>query len=71
MNIRRVAKEVIVILNNARYHYAYKATDVVEKSSRLQLVYLSACSPELTLIERLRHFFKQNVLYNPHYKKYG
>ncbi|NOY71941.1 MAG: hypothetical protein GXP14_06130 [Gammaproteobacteria bacterium] len=41
---------------------------MVEKSSRLRLVYLPVYSPELTLIERLWYFFKKNVLYNQYYE---
>jgi len=62
------AKEVIVILDNARYHYSEEVKDVIEKSPRLRLVYLPAYSPELNLIERLWHFFKKNVLYNQYYE---
>jgi len=55
-------------LDNARYHYSQEVKDVIEKSSRLRLVYLPAYSPELNLIERLWHFFKKNVLYNQYYE---
>lgn len=62
------AKEVVVILDNARYHYSQEVKDVVEGSPRLRLVYLPAYSPELNLIERLWHFFKKCVLYNQYYE---
>lgn len=62
------AKEIVVILDNARYHYSKEVKEVVEKSPRLKLVYLPAYSPELNLIERVWHFFKKKVLYNKYYE---
>ena len=62
------AKEIIIILDNARYHYSKEVTELVEKSPRLKLVYLPTYSPELNLIERVWRFFKKNVLYNKYYK---
>ena len=62
------SKEIIVILDNAKYHYSQEVNDVVEKSSRLKLVYLPSYSPELNLIERVWRFFKKKVLYNKYYK---
>ncbi len=62
------AKKVIVILDNARYHYSKEVMNVVEESLRLKLVFLPAYSPELNLIERVWHFFKKKVLYNKYYK---
>ena len=52
----------------AKYHYSQEVKDVIEKSSRLKLVYLPAYSPELNLIERVWRFFKKNVLYNKYYR---
>lgn len=62
------AKEVIVILDNARYHYSKEVQEVVEQSPRLKLVYLPAYSPELNLIERVWKYFKKQVLYNKYYE---
>ncbi len=62
------AKEIVVILDNAKYHYSQEVKDVIEASSRLRLVYLPTYSPELNLIERLWRFFKKNVLYNQYYE---
>lgn len=62
------SKEIIVILDNAKYHYSQEVRDVVEKSPRLKLVYLPTYSPELNLIERVWRFFKKKVLYNKYYK---
>lgn len=65
------AKEIIVILDNARYHYSQEVKEFVAKNPRLRLVYLPAYSPELNLIERLWRFFKKNVLYNQYYENLG
>ncbi len=62
------AKEIIVILDNAKYHYSEEVRDVIEKSSRLKLVYLPTYSPELNLIERVWRFFKKKMLYNKYYE---
>jgi len=62
------AKEIVVILDNASYHYSQEVRDVIEDSQRLKLVYLPPYSPELNLIERVWHFFKKNVLYNQYYE---
>lgn len=62
------AKEIIVILDNAKYHYSQEVKDAVEQSSRLKLVYLPTYSPELNLIERVWRFFKKKVLYNKYYE---
>lgn len=62
------ATEVIVILDNARYHYSKEVQEVIEKSQRLKLVYLPTYSPELNLIERVWKFFKKKVLYNKYYE---
>ncbi len=62
------AKEIIVILDNAKYHYSQEVREVIEQSSRLKLVYLPTYSPELNLIERVWRFFKKKVLYNKYYE---
>jgi len=62
------AKEIIIILDNASYHYSQEVRDVIEASDKLKLVYLPPYSPELNLIERVWHFFKKNVLYNTYYE---
>lgn len=62
------ATKIIVILDNASYHYSEEVRDVIEKSSRLKLVYLPTYSPELNLIERVWKFFKKKVLYNKYYE---
>ena len=67
-NKHRYAKEVIVLLDNARYHHAKPIKDLVEKSPRLKLVFLPAYSPQLNLIERVWRFFKKKVLYNQYHE---
>jgi len=62
------ATEIIVILDNASYHYSQEVRDVIVNSSRLKLVYLPTYSPELNLIERVWKFFKKKVLYNKYYE---
>ena len=61
-----LSKEILVILDNARYHYSKDVRDH-EKSSKVRLVFLPSYSPNLNLIERLWKFFKKNVLYNTYY----
>ena len=65
------AREIMVILDNARYHYSQEVKDVVKESTRLKLVYLPAYSPELNMIERVWKYFKKQVLYNKYYESVG
>ena len=58
------AAEIILILDNARYHYSKTVKDALKSYPRVKLVFLPAYSPNLNLIERLWRFFKKNVLYN-------
>ncbi|MBU2710825.1 IS630 family transposase [Zooshikella harenae] len=62
------AKQIVVILDNARYHYSKEVKQLEEESPRLKLVYLPPYSPELNLIERVWKSFKKQVLYNKYYK---
>jgi len=63
-----LAAAILVILDNAKYHYSRKVRRFLE-SSRIQLVFLPSYSPNLNLIERLWKFFKKKVLYNTYYEK--
>lgn len=63
------AKKIHIILDNAKYHYSKAVKDFVS-TSRINLVYLPAYSPELNLIERLWKVFKKNVIYNKYYEKF-
>ena len=59
--------EIVVILDNARYHYSKGVQEFI-KDSRIRLVFLPSYSPNLNLIERLWKFFKKKVLYNQYYQ---
>jgi len=63
-----LAAAILVILDNAKYHYSQKVRDFLN-GSRIRLVFLPSYSPNLNLIERLWRFFKKNVLYNKYYEK--
>lgn len=58
------ASEIVLILDNARYHYSKEVKKALEEHERIRLVFLPAYSPNLNLIERLWRFFKKDVLYN-------
>jgi len=58
------ASEIVLILDNARYHYSKEVKKALEAHRRVRLVFLPPYSPNLNLIERLWRFFKKNVLYN-------
>ncbi len=62
-----LAKEIYLILDNAKYHYAKSVREHL-KTSKIKLVFLPSYSPNLNLIERLWRFFKKRVLYNKYYK---
>lgn len=61
------AKEIVVILDNARYHYS-KEVRAWLAGRKLRLVFLPTYSPQLNLIERVWKFFKKKVLYNQYYE---
>lgn len=61
-----LAKEIVVILDNARYHYSKEVREWV-KGKNVRLVFLPAYSPHLNLIERVWKFFKKKVLYNKYH----
>ena len=63
-----LAKEIVVILDNAKYHFSWKVQEFL-KTSKIKLVFLPSYSPNLNLIERLWRFFKKKVLYNTYYEK--
>lgn len=65
-----LAAAILVILDNAKYHYSWKVREFLN-GSRIRLVFLPSYSPNLNLIERLWRFFKKNVLYNKYYEKVG
>lgn len=64
-----VASQIMVILDNARYHFSKEVKAYLAMPGcRIRLVPLPSYSPNLNLIERLWKFFKKNVLYNRYYK---
>ena len=63
-----LAKEIILILDNAKYHYSNEVQDTLKDHPRIRRVFLPSYSPNLNLIERLWKFFKKKVLYNKYYK---
>ena len=63
------ADNIVVILDNAKYHYSASVKEYCEKS-RIRLVFLPSYSPELNLIERLWRVFKKKVLYNQTYETF-
>jgi transposase len=64
------APEIVVILDNAKYHYSKEVKKYLD-SSRIKLVFLPSYSPNLNLIERIWKFFKKKVLYNTYYPDIG
>jgi len=62
------SSEILVILDNAKYHYSRSVKEFLEKS-KIRLIFLPSYSPNLNLIERLWKFFKKKVLYNQYYEK--
>lgn len=62
-----LAAQIMVILDNAKYHYSKEVKLFLEKS-RIKPVFLPSYSPNLNLIERLWKFFKKKILYNTYYE---
>jgi len=63
-----LAREIILILDNAKYHYSNKVQDNLKEHPRIRMVFLPSYSPNLNLIERLWKFFKKKVLYNRYHE---
>lgn len=64
-----LAAIIYVICDNARYYRSKLVSQFLE-TSKIQLVFLPAYSPNLNLIERLWKFMKKQVLYNNYYEKF-
>ena len=62
-----LAKRILVIADNAKYHFSKEVMEYLN-DSRIELVPLPSYSPNLNLIERLWKFFKKKVLYNKYYE---
>lgn len=63
-----LASEIILILDNAKYHYGEVVKEALQAHPRIRLVFLPSYSPNLNLIERLWKFFKKKVLYNRYHE---
>ena len=63
-----LAKEIILIMDNARYHYSKEVQGNLKDHPRIRMVFLPSYSPNLNLIERLWKFFKKKVLYNKYHE---
>lgn len=65
----KLAANIYVILDNARYHFSASVMEYVA-TSRIKMIFLPSYSPELNLIERLWKVFKKNVIYNKFYSSF-
>ena len=65
-----MATEIVLILDNARYHYS-KEVKTYLVDSKIRFVFLPSYSPNLNPIERLWKYFKKVVLYNTYYESLG
>jgi transposase len=63
-----LSKEIIMIMDNARYHYSKVVQEKLLEHPRVRFVFLPSYSPNLNLIERLWKFFKKKVLYNKYHE---
>ena len=63
------AERIVVICDNARYYRA-KAVNAFLETSRVQVEFLPAYSPNLNLIERFWKYFKSQLLYNRYYETF-
>jgi transposase len=63
------AKKIYIIMDNTRYNHA-RIVREYEKTSRIHILYLPPCAPNLNLIERLWKFFHKKVTYNTYHDTY-
>ena len=63
-----LAQEIILIADNAKYHYSKLVQKSLLDHPRIRFVFLPSYSPNLNLIERLWGFFKKKVLHNKYHK---
>lgn len=61
---------ITLVLDNARYQKCALVMDLA-KSLDIELLYLTAYSPNLNLIERLWKFVKKKCLYSVYYPDFG
>ena len=62
-------KEIIIILDNAKYNHANYTTTYAELLG-ITLFFLPPYSPNLNLIERLWKFTKKKLVHNTYYEKF-
>jgi len=63
-----MASMIMLILDNASYHYSKEVKKALKEHPRIKLIFLPPYSPNLNLIERLWKFFKKKVLYNKYHE---
>jgi len=63
-----LAKEIILLADNAKYHYSKEVQKNLKDHPRVRMVFLPSYAPNLNLIERLWKFFKKKVLYNQYHE---
>ena len=62
-------KEIVIVLDNAKYNHA-NYTTVYAELSGIELFFLPSYSPNLNLIERLWKFSKKKLVHNKYYEKF-
>ena len=62
-------KEIVIILDNARYQRSYEVQELAE-TLNIELVFLPPYCPNLSLVERIWKFFKKTFLENHYYEKF-
>ena len=63
------AKNIIIVLDNAKYNRA-NYTTVYAELGGIELFFLPSYSPNLNLIERLWKFTKKKIVHNKYYEKF-
>jgi len=66
-----LAQEILLIADNAKYHYSKAVQEGLKDYPRVRFVFLPSYSPNLNLIERFWGFFKKKVLHNRYHKDIG
>jgi len=62
--------KVYVMVDNAGYYRAKEVKEYLKMSKKIELIYLPAYAPHLSLIERVWRHFKKKILYNRHYPSF-
>lgn len=64
------ANKIVLIIDNAPYYFNGDVVEYANNSTKLELVFLPAYSPNLNLIERVWRFMKEKVIYNTYHEKF-